>query len=244
MSPVRRLNRRGVVNAKVIRKWSRCSDAERYLQNGLSRFFVRVPTRAQPASSAGCTVHGTADEKSELGARPGHQRLFRWAFPRMAGEVRRASGGGPARRAAHPEMVESRRAGGWETNTCGGRGAPERWMAVANALGQRGSKCVTAAPWKSPLMAWSTVCDDYFRVADNSLGAKPELSGMSRLRSGPSTLEAWVQPFRRTTLQLRLRTPESAAALSPGTVPSTIRTSKDRKQLASPMRQLPNPYRP
>src|SRR5216683_45834 len=170
MSPVRRLNRRGVVNAKVIRKWSRCSDAERYLQNGLSRFFVRVPTRAQPASSAGCTVHGTADEKSELGARPGHQRLFRWAFPRMAGEVRRASGGGPARRAAHPEMVESRRAGGWETNTCGGRGAPERWMAVANALGQRGSKCVTAAPWKSPLMAWSTVCDDYFRVADNSLG--------------------------------------------------------------------------
>ncbi len=39
-------------------------------------------------------------------------------------------------------------------------------MAVANALGQRGSKCVTAAPWKSPLMAWSTVCDDYFRVAD------------------------------------------------------------------------------
>jgi hypothetical protein len=38
-------------------------------------------------------------------------------------------------------------------------------MAVANALGQRGSKCVTAAPWKSPLMAWSTVWDDYFRVA-------------------------------------------------------------------------------
>jgi len=29
--------------------------------------FVRVPTRAQPASSAGCSVHGTADEKSELG---------------------------------------------------------------------------------------------------------------------------------------------------------------------------------
>jgi hypothetical protein len=44
----------------------------------------------------------------------------------------------------------------------------ERRMAVRNALGQRGSKCVTAAPWKSPLMAWSTVCDDYFRVADDS----------------------------------------------------------------------------
>jgi hypothetical protein len=52
---------------------------------------------------------------------------------------------------------------------------------------------------------------------------------------GQSTLDAWVRPFRRTTLQLRLRTQESAAALSPGTGPSTIRTSKDRKQLASPM---------
>jgi hypothetical protein len=41
-------------------------------------------------------------------------------------------------------------------------------MAVANALGQRGSKCVTAAPWKSPMMAWSTVCDDYFLVADDT----------------------------------------------------------------------------
>src|SRR5229473_7450136 len=126
MSPVRRLNRRGVVNAKVIRKWSRCSDAERYLQNGLSRFFVRVPTKAKPASSAGCAVHGTADEKSELGARPGHQRLFRWDFPRMAGEVRRTPGCRPARRAAHPEMAEGRRAGGWETNTDRGRDAPGR----------------------------------------------------------------------------------------------------------------------
>jgi hypothetical protein len=40
-------------------------------------------------------------------------------------------------------------------------------MVVANALGQRGSKCAAAAPWKSPLMAGSTVCDDYFRVADD-----------------------------------------------------------------------------
>jgi hypothetical protein len=39
-------------------------------------------------------------------------------------------------------------------------------MAVANALGQRGLKSVTAAPWESPMMAWRTVCDDYFRVAD------------------------------------------------------------------------------
>jgi len=35
-----------------------------------------------------------------------------------------------------------------------------------NALGQRGSKCVTAAPWMSPMMAWSTVWDDCLRVAD------------------------------------------------------------------------------
>jgi hypothetical protein len=42
----------------------------------------------------------------------------------------------------------------------------ERGMAVANALGQRGLKSVTAAPWESPMLAWRTVCDDYFRVAD------------------------------------------------------------------------------
>jgi len=99
---------------------------------------------------------------------------------------------------------------------------------------------------------WITSGLPTIRWADHS-GSMPELSGMSRLRSGQSTpdaatLDAWVRPFRRTTLQLRLRTQESAAALSPGTVPSTlrttIRTSKDRKQLASPMRQPPNPYRP
>src|SRR5713101_762233 len=59
-------------------------------------------------------------------------------------------------------------------------------MAVANALGQRGSKCVTAAPWKSPLMAWSTVCDDYFRVAD-----KPP-SGNDQTPDGDQLPEAAV----------------------------------------------------
>jgi len=34
-----------------------------------------------------------------------------------------------------------------------GRSDGERRMAVANALGQRGSKCVTAAPWKSLMIA-------------------------------------------------------------------------------------------
>src|SRR5258708_38698638 len=59
---------------------------ERYLRNGFSRILVWVPARAQPASSAGRALHGTADEKSELGARSGHPRLLRWAFPRIAGE--------------------------------------------------------------------------------------------------------------------------------------------------------------
>ena len=43
--------------------------------------FVWVPTRAQPASSAGCALHGTADEKSELGARSGHHKAFSMGFP-------------------------------------------------------------------------------------------------------------------------------------------------------------------
>jgi hypothetical protein len=42
----------------------------------------------------------------------------------------------------------------------------ERRMAVSNALGQRGLKRVTAAPWKSPMMAWGTFCGCYFRVVD------------------------------------------------------------------------------
>jgi len=46
-----------------------------------------------------------------------------------------------------------------------GSGTPRRREDPEN--GQRGSKSVTAAPWKSPMMAWSTVCDDYFQVADH-----------------------------------------------------------------------------
>ncbi len=49
-------------------------------------------------------------------------------------------------------------------------------MAVANALGQRDSKSVTAAPWKSPMMAWSTVRDHYFRVADDTSRLLRELA--------------------------------------------------------------------
>jgi hypothetical protein len=64
-------------------------------------------------------------------------------------------------------------------------------MAVANALGQRGSKCVTAAPWKSPLMAWRTVCDDYFRVADHPPGTQfnvllPKIGYGTPLQGRPS----------------------------------------------------------
>src|SRR3974377_2442709 len=41
----------------------------------------------------------------------------------MAGQVRRAPDCGPACRAPHPEMVEGRRAGGWETLAGGGGNA-------------------------------------------------------------------------------------------------------------------------
>jgi hypothetical protein len=46
-----------------------------------------------------------------------------------------------------------------------GLGSPRRGEDPEN--GQRGSKSVTAAPWKWPMMAWSTVCDDYFRWPTN-----------------------------------------------------------------------------
>ena len=50
--------------------------AERHLRNGFSRILVWVPARAKPASSAGRALHGTADEKGELGARSGYSQLF------------------------------------------------------------------------------------------------------------------------------------------------------------------------
>src|SRR4029077_8319561 len=109
--------------------------AERYLRNRFSRILVWVPARAKPASSAGRALHGTADEKSELGARFGHSRLFRCDFARMAGEVRRAPDCGPARRANDPEVAQRGRAGGWETDTGGGRDAPGRQCFAA--VGQR-----------------------------------------------------------------------------------------------------------
>ena len=37
------------------------------------------PGRSQH-QCAGCALHGTADEEGELGARSGHQGLFRWTF--------------------------------------------------------------------------------------------------------------------------------------------------------------------
>jgi len=37
-------------------------------------------------------------------------------------------------------------------------------MAVANALGQRGSNCSTAAQLKSPMMPWGTCGRFYFHV--------------------------------------------------------------------------------
>ncbi len=44
--------------------------AQRAAVDGFPRLLVRVPTGAQSASSVGRALHGTADEKSELGTRP------------------------------------------------------------------------------------------------------------------------------------------------------------------------------
>jgi hypothetical protein len=48
-----------------------------------------------------------------------------------------------------------------------GRSDSEWRMAVANAVGRRGSHCATADPLKSPMMAWGTFRGGYFRVADH-----------------------------------------------------------------------------
>jgi hypothetical protein len=66
-------------------------------------------------------------------------------------------------------------------------------MALANALGQRGSKCVTAARWKSPMMAWGTFCGCYFRVPYTSTKALAY-----RSRAHPAgTLRSPLSEWRR-----------------------------------------------
>ena len=62
--------------------------------------------------------------------------------PRMAGEVRRAPGSGPARRAAHPEMAERRRAGGWDSEHGVKRG---RHRAAVHRRCWRTSICTTCS---------------------------------------------------------------------------------------------------
>ena len=59
--------------------------------------------------------------------------------------------------------------GAMEGPDSSGRSDGECRMAVANSLGQRGSNCATAAPLKSPMMAWGTVRGGYIRVADNPI---------------------------------------------------------------------------
>src|SRR5213593_2336505 len=89
---------------------------ERDLRGRLSRVLVRVPAGAQSASGVGCADSRDHDEEGELGARCGHPWVLRHPRPRVAGEVCRASRGGPARRAAHPEVAERRRAGGGQAD--------------------------------------------------------------------------------------------------------------------------------
>src|SRR6266581_4689884 len=63
--------RNSLRDADAVRRSGRPHRVHRY------REVCQSPARSEtPCTSAGCSVHGTADEKSELGARPGHQRLF------------------------------------------------------------------------------------------------------------------------------------------------------------------------
>jgi hypothetical protein len=56
----------------------------------------------------------------------------------------------------------------WRGLDSSGRSDGECRMAVVNALGQGGSNCATAAPLKSPMMAWGSFRGGYFRVADHT----------------------------------------------------------------------------
>jgi hypothetical protein len=58
--------------------------------------------------------------------------FFRCDFARMARQVHRTPHRGPARRTAHPEVVERGRAGGWETNPNGGGYASGRQCFATN----------------------------------------------------------------------------------------------------------------
>jgi hypothetical protein len=69
-------------------------------------------------------------------------------------------------RAVKPNKIGERKKGNVSSS-----GTPQRREDPED--GQRGSKRVTAAPWKSPRMAWITVCDDYFRVADDMPRTRP-----------------------------------------------------------------------
>src|SRR5712692_770269 len=50
---------------------------ERHLRNGVPRFLVWVPPRAQPAQRAGCPERRAHEEAGELGARRRHSWFFR-----------------------------------------------------------------------------------------------------------------------------------------------------------------------
>jgi hypothetical protein len=48
----------------------------------------------------------------------------------------------------------------------------ERRMAVSNALGQRGPKCVTATPWKSPMTEGTVFGDSRLGSVRSAVGVK------------------------------------------------------------------------
>ena len=64
-------------------------------------FFVRLSTRTQPASRAGCDLCRNDPKESKLGARCRHFRIFRRHRPGVVGEVPRASDRRPTRDSPH-----------------------------------------------------------------------------------------------------------------------------------------------
>src|SRR6266850_1829353 len=110
----------------------------------------------------------------------------------MAGEVHRAPGCGPARRAAHSEMAEGRRAGGWETNTRGGRDAPGRKCFAA--FGKRLSSLRIRSVGPSMASEARARRCDRSAIRGRHRGGLSQQSGCRSVSGGTYGTNAKVQP--------------------------------------------------
>ena len=105
--------------------------AQRHLRTGLPRLLVWIPPAAQPASCPECADGGDPDRRRVNWVLDADIRSFFDTLDHeLAGEVRRAPRGRPARRAPHPEVAEGRRAGGRSADTERGRHGPGRRVSV------------------------------------------------------------------------------------------------------------------